>query len=143
MPGIRQQLDLLAGRVAAVSLAMQAARIPELCTVCAAESASGGCCSLFMADESDAMLLLANLLAGHKVEVQREDGLECPFLGTSGCSLRFKPIFCLNYLCKRIRQTITVEEQHRLDMASGLLLQGQCRIEELLVAFLHTRGCLV
>lgn len=143
MPHIRQQLALLEVHVAAVATQMQAAGIPKLCTFCAGSSVSGGCCSLAMADESDAILLLANLLAGSEVRVQREDGFECFFLGSAGCTLRFKPMFCLNYLCKRILQTIQAEELRQLELASGLLLQGQYLIEQLLVDYLHSKGRLV
>jgi hypothetical protein len=121
---------------------MQNVGIPALCTACAATGVNGGCCSLAMADESDTVLLLVNLLAGNEVRVQRIDELECSFLGTAGCSLRFKPMFCLNYLCRRIRQGLAPAKLGRLERFSGLLLQSQYQIEQLLVTTLQTIGCL-
>ena len=139
-PRIVQQLELMNERAAAVSRSMINTEIPEQCTVCATTGKNGGCCSLGMADESDTILLLANLLAGNKVRVQREDGRECSFLGPAGCSLRFKPMFCLNYLCRQIRQRLAPEDLQKLDRATGLLLQSQYRTEQMLLAELKTTG---
>ena len=142
IPRIKQQLALLTDRAEAVSRLMQDVGVPTLCTVCAATGIRGGCCSLAMADESDTFLLLVNLLAGNKVRVQRSDEIECSFLGVAGCSLGFKPMFCLNYLCHRIRQLLPPAELGQLERLSGLLLQSQYQIEQLLVATLQTFGCL-
>ena len=139
-PRIVQQLELLEERAAAVARSMINTGIPEQCTVCATTGKNGGCCSLSMADESDTILLLANLLAGNEVRVQRDDGRECSFLGSAGCSLLFKPMFCLNYLCRQIRQRLAPEALHKLDRATGLLLHGQYRTEQLLLAALKTTG---
>jgi len=139
-PRIVQQLELMNERTATVARSMRDTGIPEQCTVCASTSKGGGCCSLGMADENDTILLLANLLAGNEVRVQRDDGRECSFLGPAGCSLRFKPMFCLNYLCRQIRQRLTPEALHQLDRATGLLLQGQYQTEQLLLAALKRAG---
>jgi hypothetical protein len=55
-----------------------------------------------MANETDSMLLLINLSAGFEVNRERDDDYECCFLGPKGCSLKFKPIYCWNYLCRQI-----------------------------------------
>jgi hypothetical protein len=119
---------------------MQNTTIPEQCTVCATTKKNGGCCSLAMADENDSFLLLANLLVGNEVRVQRDDGRECSFLGPAGCSLHFKPMFCLNYLCSHIRERLAPEDMQKLDRATGLLLQSQYRIEQMLLAELKAFG---
>lgn len=139
-PGIAQQLELMNARAAAVGKCMRDTQIPEQCTDCATTSKNGGCCSLAMASESDTILLLANLLAGNEVRMQRDDGRECSFLGPTGCSLRFKPMFCLNYLCSKIRQRLASDNLQKLDRAVGLLLQCQYRIEQMLLADLQTFG---
>ena len=139
-PRIVQQLELMDERAASVSKSMQNTTIPEQCTACATTSKGGGCCSRAMADENDTILLLANLLAGNEVRVQRDDGLECSFLSPAGCSLRFKPMFCLNYLCSHIRERLAPDELQELDRASGLHLQSQDRTEQMLLAALQTFG---
>jgi hypothetical protein len=139
-PDITQQLERMNERAASVSKSMQNTAIPEQCTICATTSKNGGCCSLSMADENDTILLLANLLAGNEMRVQRNDGRECSFLGQSGCSLRFKPMFCLNYLCSHIRERLAADDLRKLDRATGLLLQEQYRIEQMLLAELKAFG---
>jgi len=112
----------------------------SLCSVCGAR-AGGGCCSSFMAGENDVIQLLINLLAGVCVRILREDG-ECCFLGERGCLLLFKPMFCLNYNCRHIRQTAGPAPMHRLDQGVGRLLQQQYGLEQLLLEFLRQRGTL-
>ena len=141
-PRIVQQLELMNKRAAAVARSMINTEIPEQCTVCATTGKNGGCCSLSMADENDTILLLANMLADNEVRVQRDDGRECSFLGPAGCSLRFKPMFCLNYLCSHIRERLAPDELQKLDRAAGLLLQCQYRTEQMLLAALKTMGTL-
>ena len=111
-----------------------------LCSVCGAR-AGGGCCSSFMAGENDVIQLLVNLLAGVCVRILREDG-ECCFLGERGCLLLFKPMFCLNYNCRHIRQTAGPAPMHNLDQGVGRLLQQQYGLEQLLLEFLRQRGTL-
>ena len=112
-----------------------------LCTVCGAKG-GGGCCSSFMAGENDVVQLLINLLAGVPVAVLREDA-ECCFLGARGCLLLFKPMFCLNYNCRQIRQGAGQARMQKLDQAVGRLLQKQYELEQLLLAFLRQRGTLI
>lgn len=140
VPSIRQQLALLTDRADAVIWLMHDVGMPAACTVCAATGINGGCCSLAMANETDTVLLLVNLLAGNEVSIQRTDGQECTFLGPAGCSLHFKPMFCLNYLCHRIRQLLPSAELVRLERLSGLLLQSQYQIEQLLLTTLQNAG---
>jgi len=131
----------------AVSLGKELARVMAdldlgaLCTVCGAKG-GGGCCSSFMAGENDVPQLLINLLAGVPVAVLREDA-ECCFLGERGCLLLFKPMFCLNYNCRQIRQTAGPAPMQRLDQGVGRLLQQQYGLEQLLLEFLRQRGTLI
>ena len=121
----------LAGIMAALDLG-------ALCTVCGTKP-GGGCCSSFMAGENDVPQLLLNLLAGVEVRLLREDE-ECCFLGGRGCLLLFKPMFCLNYNCRRIRQETAPARMERLEQGVGRLLQQQYRLEQLLLEFLRQRG---
>lgn len=131
----------------AVGLAGELARtmaeldLGALCAVCGAKP-GGGCCSSFMAGENDAVQLLLNLLAGVPVAMLREDE-ECCFLGERGCLLLFKPMFCLNYNCRQIRQGAAPARMQRLEQGVGRLLQQQYGLEQLLLEFLRQRGRLI
>ncbi len=113
----------------------------RLCVACASKP-GGGCCSEFMSGENDAVQLFMNLCAGITVAVQRDDGLECCFLGAMGCILAFKPMFCLNYNCQQIKDDNTPAAMGRLDSAAGNLLCSQFQLEQDFLAFLREKHLL-
>ena len=114
-----------------VTEAMRSMGMVELCAECGARPA-GGCCSAKMANETDAMLLLINLSAGFEVSRKRDDDYECCFLGPEGCSLRFKPFYCLNYLCRRIYAAGSSEQIGEVQRATAEFLGQLLVVEELL-----------
>lgn len=100
-----------------------------LCSKCAA-TPDGGCCSLYMSGETDAIQMAINILAGIEVECVRDDGEQCRFLQEEGCLFRFKPMFCLNYNCSHINEAASSEDSEKLERATGNLLRQQYRIEQ-------------
>lgn len=128
---IREQLTKLLRLREEVAEAMRCMGLPELCAECGSRTA-GGCCSAMMANESDSMLLLINLSAGFEVSPKRDDDFECCFLGPDGCSLKFKPFLCLNYLCRRIQTESTPEQLARLQGATSEFLGQILILEELI-----------
>lgn len=115
---------------------MAALKLAPLCISCSVKP-GGGCCSLFMADENDAVLLLINLLAGLTIDIQKDDGFECYLLGARGCILRFKPMFCLNYNCHAIKTHTNAAALSSYMAATGELLQSQWQLETLILAYLR------
>ena len=113
-------------------------KMGSVCALCAVKT-GGGCCSRFMAGENDVPQLLLNLLIGVAVASLREDA-ECCFLGETGCSLFFKPMFCLNYNCQQIRQEVGPVRMQALDQVVGRLLQQQYGLEQLLLGMLRQQG---
>ena len=113
-----------------VTEAMRSMGMSELCAECGAQP-GGGCCSAMMANETDAMLLLINLSAGFEASPRREDDHECCFLGPEGCSLKFKPFLCLNYLCRSIYAGTTREQLARIQGATSQFLGQLVLVEEL------------
>jgi len=110
-----------------------------ICSACAGRL-GGGCCSQVMADETDVLQLLMNLLAGVAVDLCRDNGRECHFLGEAGCILSFKPIFCLNYDCSAIKDCPDDEGLMRYGQLRGRLLQEQWQLEQLLLQRLEELG---
>jgi hypothetical protein len=120
---IQKNLNHLLHLEKKVAETMRSMGMFELCAECGGQPA-GGCCSAKMANETDSMLLLINLSAGFEVSRMRDDDYECCFLGPKGCSLEFKPIYCLNYLCRQIYiQGDTAEFLGQLVAVEKLLLQ--------------------
>jgi len=104
-----------------------------LCSKCAA-TPDGGCCSLYMSGETDAIQMAINILAGIEVQCVRDDGEQCRFLEEKGCLFRFKPMFCLNYNCSHITEAASVEDSGKLERVTGNLLRQHYRIEQYILA---------
>lgn len=116
---------------------MVAMGLGRTCAGCAA-TPGGGCCSAYMGNENpDTLLLLMNILAGVEVVLVCGNGEECAFLGESGCVLLVKPIFCLNYLCSRIRAEAQGQDLTVLERWSGTVLTAQSVLEQSLIDFLQ------
>ncbi len=120
-------------RAEALARHMREMDMGRLCVRCST-SESGGCCSLYMAGETDAVQLLLNMLAGVTVDFVRGDGRECCFLGENGCIFMFKPMFCLNYNCHAIRTTASEKHMGELERLAGELLGKQYEAEQLIIS---------
>ncbi len=128
---VARSLQVLRHKEAALDQQMQAMHMGDRCRACAARI-GGGCCSSYMAGNTDAVVLLINLLLGVAIE-PIDNGDECCYLGPGGCMFTIKPIFCLNYNCSHIHQAATKEEMEALDMRAGALLSEQVELEKLLL----------
>ena len=125
---ISGQLLHLTTLSAALAEKMNALDMGACCSQCASR-ANGGCCSSYMANETDTVLLLINLLQGHEVARQRPEDEECLFLSSkTGCTLSPKPMFCLNYNCRHILSQDS-SLLASLATATGNILRGQTDLE--------------
>lgn len=122
----------------AVNSQMTGMDLGPLCTHCSSRP-NGGCCSLTIAAETDAIQICLNLLTGVDVRYVRDDGNECVFLGKTGCIFIFKPIFCLNYNCRHIRESVTAADLGKLEQLTGRLLTKQYEIEQHILSRIQCR----
>ena len=120
----------------ALNLQMQRMDMGKRCGRCAARE-GGGCCSAYMGGNADSILLLINMLLQKTVAFQHDNGIDCRYLGATGCILPIKPIFCLNYNCSHIRDAATNREMARLEGHAAGLLSAQTELETMLVDLLH------
>lgn len=132
MPGMREKLSHITLLASRLQEQMAAMGMFSLCTACG-EKNGGGCCSAFMANETDAVQLLLNLLLGIEIKPQRDDLLECCYLGSRGCIFRVKPIFCLNYNCHHILKNAEKKIIRDLELCASAVLQEQTIVENLLL----------
>ncbi len=128
---ITDTLESLRQKAADLDTQMEAMGMGARCSACGGR-VGGGCCSSYMADNTDALVLLINLLLGIAINPV-DNGEECCYLGPRGCIFLIKPIFCLNYNCSHIQQAATKEELRILAMRSGALLSEQIGLEKLLL----------
>lgn len=119
---------------------MQALDLGSLCSRCA--SLTGGCCSRYMAGETDSLQVLMNLLGGVAVLQVNENLTECCYLGPDGCIFSFKPMFCLNYNCHKIKKLGDGAGYGQLEKLAADLLGSQYELEMHLFRFLFARDSL-
>lgn len=132
---VADRLARLRLHASALDTQMREMDMARRCSACAA-LATGGCCSGYMAANTDAILLLINQLLGIEVRVQHENDSDCCFLGSTGCTLLIKPIFCLNYNCSHIREAASSLQMEELDKKAAVLLGEQTGLESLLLELL-------
>ena len=126
------KLSGLRARVVSLERHMETMEMGARCAACAAQP-GGGCCSAYMAGNSDVLLLLINMLIGVEVNLRHHSGSDCGFLGKRGCILSIKPIFCLNYNCTHIRGAASEGQMRLLDKHAGTVLSLQTEIETMLL----------
>lgn len=120
----------------ALSRQMEIMGMGKMCSACSAEN-RGGCCSRAIAEETDGIQMLMNMLAGIDVGILCDNGGECCFLGEKGCSFLFKPMFCLNYNCHKIIAETAPGERSVLEQLTGRVLGKQYEVETLLLAAIN------
>jgi len=131
---IRELLQRLLGRVAELNAHMQQQMgLGRLCSACAGRT-DGGCCSRYMAGETDSIQLLMNILAGVTVDAVNENESECCYLGPKGCIFPIKPMFCLNYNCRHILTGAGKADLTKLLELAGAVLRCQYDLEQQLIA---------
>ena len=131
-PGLRAQIELLRSDCLALARKMTAMDLGRLCSHCAARP-GGGCCSAYMADNTDSILILINLLLGMEIAQREPADCDCCFLGPSGCLFMAKPIFCLNYNCTHIVNDAGADALAQLEQCAAVVLSRQTGIEALLL----------
>ena len=141
-PAVTDSLALVKEYCRILTHQMLAMHLDQLCNACA-EQEGGGCCSSYMEANSDVILLLINRLQGVAVIRQHEQTEECCFLGSRGCILPVKPIFCLNYNCTHIHDQSNKTEITTLEYLAGRLLTEQTRLEALLLQKIKDNPCTV
>ena len=101
--GLQAELAALRKSCEQLNQQMEQMEMGALCTACA-KRPNGGCCSAYMADNTDSIQILINLLLEKDIDQRLPEDNECCFLGPRGCLFMAKPIFCLNYNCTHIVQ---------------------------------------
>ncbi len=134
-PLLKDELRQLRQQALHLDTHMLTLGMDHLCSHCAA-GLGGGCCSAFMADNTDSIQMLINLLLNVMIEEHSHPHDNCRFLGKRGCLFLIKPIFCLNYNCTAI---LNATQQHHLDLLyerAAAVLSQQTRVESLLLDML-------
>ena len=98
-------LDSLKSAICAAQKEMAGSGIVKKCMECEINE-GGSCCGAGIENRYDGVLLLINLFLGVKLPKKRYDKNSCFFLGETGCLLKARHVICVNFLCKKISETI-------------------------------------
>jgi hypothetical protein len=129
---LSEELEILRHHTLALGEHMQSMGMSRICSHCATRN-DGGCCSTHMAGNTDALLLLINMLFGIQVQCRNFEDENCCFLGEQGCLFLVKPIFCLNYNCKNIIDSAKSGSLKTLCRLAATVLSQQTKMESLLL----------
>lgn len=127
---ISELLACLKQKTVASQQAMKSLDIVAVCRFCEEED-GGSCCGRGIEDKYSPVLLLINLLMGQRLPERRYQEDSCYFLGQKGCCLEAREVICVNYLCRRIQNTVSLCDLVQLQSING---------EELDTAFVLTEA---
>ncbi len=92
--------------------------IEEACRECE-EKDGGSCCGRGLERRYGPIMLLINLLFGVALPEDRLKEDSCYFLGNHGCILRIREILCVNYLCDKIENRLTLADLVKVQNVIG------------------------
>lgn len=115
---IRALLTLLEQKVHASMQAMRALRVVQACKWCE-EQEGGSCCGAGIENRYDPLQLLINLLLEVSLPDRQRYQDSCYFLDTDGCSLKARHVLCVNYLCRKIKESLSKDELEALQTIVG------------------------
>ena len=100
------------------------------------DSEGGSCCGAGLENKYSGVLILTNLLLGVLLPDSRYDPKGCYFLGETGCTLLARHVICINYLCKKITDTIDKKRiailRDKEGLEIGILFLLNERLKEIL-----------
>ena len=104
---------------------------------CCDEKKGSSCCGAGMENKFDTYLLLVNLLLGVSLPEYHVGTNSCYLLTDKGCSLQVRLVLCVDFLCDKILDTLSVEEHLRLQKISGEELVAGFRLYDGIKQFLR------
>ncbi len=105
----------------------------KICAECGRQGKA--CCGKGVEFKYSKELLLINLLLGVEIPEHHQINEMCYFLTDTGCSLIARDVFCINFICDRIRENILHDRLKRLRELEGRQINLQFRIEQILKKF--------
>ncbi len=136
LPALLSSLDRAIGETRRV---MAETGMTRVCADCSS-AGDAGCCVRRVSYDCDSVILLINLLLGVSLPLRSGDRDACHFLTEAGCSLRARPVICINYLCSRLRDSIHREGLLLFQEAAGREMDSLFSTEEHIKRRLQGRG---
>ncbi len=100
----------------------------EICFLCGTKEVP--CCGSGIELKYSSELLLVNMLFGVHMPQGQEFVDRCFFLKKNGCCLFARDVFCINFVCNKIQEKLSINHLKRLRYFEGKQLNLQFIIEE-------------
>lgn len=100
----------------------------EICSKCGEQSIP--CCGSGIENKYSPELLLINIMMGANLLNDNTQSDRCYFLGMKGCILLARDVFCINYICEKIRDRLQPIKLKELREMEGKQLILQFQLEE-------------
>jgi hypothetical protein len=111
-------LERLEKNVDASARVMRALRVAQTCKRCE-ELEGGSCCGAGIENRYDGLQLLINLLLGVSLPDRHTYTDSCYFLQEDGCCLKARHVLCVNYLCTKLKRTLSHDDMVALQTIVG------------------------
>lgn len=102
----------------------------EICAQCGKETKS--CCGSAIEFKYSDELILINLILGIRCPEGPQVPDMCYFLTDTGCCLIARDVFCINFICDKIKEKVSSEKLKKLRELESLQLDLQFRLEQTL-----------
>lgn len=133
-PDTLQKINTLLNKLCNFILEAEKERVStgmaNICANCAVENKS--CCGSEIELKYSPELLTINLLYERNLPEKAEVPGMCYFLTEQGCSLFARDVFCINFICDKIKISLPPNKIKKLRELEGLQLNLQFTIEEIL-----------
>jgi hypothetical protein len=137
-PHIHNWLEKLRQKIDITRKALFKSGIFAICKHC--EEEGGSCCGAGIENRYDVVLLLINLLLGVSLPEKRFESKSCFFLNENGCTLVARHDLCVNYLCSKIKQTLTLDEIIKVQTLAGDELDTLFIVHEAIKKFINSKN---
>ncbi len=128
--GLISLLEGLRRAIEATEIERKITGISEFCAWCG--SLNHDCCGAGIELRYSAELLFINLLLGAGLPESRRREDSCYFLSPRGCCLKARVVFCVNFLCRKITETIEPSRLVQLQRREGEMLDLIFKVEEII-----------
>ena len=134
-PYINNLLEKLREKIDITRKALFKSGIFAICKHCDEEG--GSCCGAGIENRYDVVLLLINLLLGVSLPEKRFESKSCFFLNKNGCTLAARHDLCVNYLCSKIKESLTLDEIIKVQTLAGDELDTLFLVHETIKKFIR------
>jgi hypothetical protein len=129
-PVIKDYLIKLHEYIRISKIERDASNVSQGCRECGVHKKD--CCGSGIERRYSKEILVINIVLGVRLPEKPAFEDKCYFLTENGCLLLARDVFCVNYICKPLRESIPLERLRRLQESENKELETLFKLEELI-----------